>query len=82
VTDKQAKSVRVGITGVTSKAYRATGVEEALRGKSLTGEAMAAAAARAADGVETLNDIHASAEFRAHLAIVHTRRALELAASR
>ena len=33
-------------------------------------------------GFATLNDIHASAEFRAHLAVVHTRRALELAAGR
>ena len=36
----------------------------------------------AADGVDPLSDIHASAEFRAHLACVQTKRALELAASR
>jgi hypothetical protein len=28
-----------------------------------------------------LNDIHASADYRAHLALVNTRRALELASS-
>ena len=82
VTDKAGKSVRVGITGVAAKAYRATAVEEALQGAALTRDAIAAASEKAADGVETLNDIHASAEFRAHLAIVHTRRALELAVVR
>jgi carbon-monoxide dehydrogenase medium subunit len=43
---------------------------------------IAAAAARAADGIEPLNDIHASADFRAHLAQVNTRRALEKALAR
>ena len=37
---------------------------------------------KAAEGIEPLNDIHASAEFRAHLAQVNTVRALELAAQR
>ena len=82
VIDKPGKSVRIGITGVSSKAYRATGVEAALQGKVATDEAIRAAAELAADGIETLNDIHASAEFRAHLAIVNCRRALELAATR
>jgi carbon-monoxide dehydrogenase medium subunit len=82
VLDKAGKTVRIGITGVAPKAYRARAVEEELRGKSLTNETIAAAATRASDDVETLNDIHASAEFRAHLAIVNTRRALILAASR
>jgi carbon-monoxide dehydrogenase medium subunit len=74
---------RVGITGVAAKAYRATAVEQALAGQSAPGAtAIAAAAARAADGIEALSDIHASAEFRAHLAQVNTRRALERALSR
>jgi carbon-monoxide dehydrogenase medium subunit len=81
VVNKQAATVRIGITGVAPKAYRATGVEEALRGQSLTSESIAAAAEHAADEVETLNDIHASADYRAHLALVNTRRALELASS-
>jgi carbon-monoxide dehydrogenase medium subunit len=82
VVDKKGKTVRVGITGISSKPYRATEVEDALRGRELTPEAIAAAAEKATDGIETLNDIHASAEFRAHLGVVNTRRALELAASR
>ena len=80
VVDQSAKTVGIGVTGVANKAFRATSVEEALRGKILTPQAIAEAAGKAADGVEALNDIHASAEFRAHLARVNTRRAIELAA--
>ena len=82
VVEKPDKRVRIGITGVAPKAYRAVGVEDALRGKALTAETIVEAAAKASDEIETLNDIHASAEFRAHLAIVNTRRALKLASSR
>ncbi len=82
VADKTSQWVRVGVTGVAPKPYRATAVEEALRGRSLTKESIAAAAEKADQGVETLNDMHASAEFRGHLAQVNTRRALSTAASR
>jgi len=57
-------------------------VERALGGNALTAETVATAAAKAAEGVDPLGDIHASAEFRVHLARVNTRRALELALSR
>ena len=82
VVDKKAKSVRVGITGVAAKPYRANGVEAALQGRALTPDLIAQASAKAAEGVEPLNDIHASAEYRAHLADVNTRRALEIALRR
>jgi carbon-monoxide dehydrogenase medium subunit len=82
VIDKQSKSARVGITGVASKAYRASAVESALQGRALTPDLIAQAASKAAEGIDPLNDIHASAEYRAHLARVNTRRALEMAASR
>ena len=69
--------VRVGVTGVGPKAYRASGVERALAGQAVpTGAAIAQAARHAADGIEALGDIHASPEFRVHLAEVNTRRAL------
>jgi carbon-monoxide dehydrogenase medium subunit len=73
-------TAKVGVTGVGPKAYRATGVEEALVGKGA--DAIAEAAAKAADGIDCNDDIHASAEYRAHLASVFTRRALEEAISR
>lgn len=81
VVDKTKKTVKVGITGVTPKPYRAKAVEQYLKGKELTAETIQKAATRAAKDVEALNDIHASAEFRAHLAVVNTRRALERAAA-
>src|SRR5579863_10139390 len=73
---------RVGITGVGPKAYRASGVEAALAGKSATAKRLEEAAAHAADGVQANSDLYASAEYRAHLARVYTRRALERAVER
>jgi aerobic carbon-monoxide dehydrogenase medium subunit len=67
----------VGITGIGSKAYRATAVENVLAGKSPSAKRLAEAAAHAVDGVEANSDLYASAEYRAHLARVYTRRALE-----
>jgi carbon-monoxide dehydrogenase medium subunit len=73
--------VRVGVTGVAAKAYRASAVEQTL-GRQRTADAIALAASHAADGIEALSDIHASAEYRAHLAKVNTRRALQRAFDR
>jgi carbon-monoxide dehydrogenase medium subunit len=78
-----AGGVRVGVTGIAAKAYRATAVEQALAGqKTPAAAAIALAASHAADGVEPLGDIHASPEFRAHLAQVNTKRAIEQALAR
>ena len=82
VVDKAQKSVAVAVTGVAAKAYRAAGAESSLRGSELSAATIATAAQKAANGIDPLSDIHASAEFRAHLARVQTKRALELAASR
>ena len=82
VVDRARNTATIGISGVAAKPYRAAAVERALCGNVLTMETVATAAAKAAEGVDPLGDIHASAEFRAHLAQVNTRRALELALSR
>jgi aerobic carbon-monoxide dehydrogenase medium subunit len=75
--------VRVGVTGIAAKAYRATGVERALAGQATpAADVIARASHHAADGVEALGDIHGSAEYRAHLAQVNTKRALERALAR
>src|SRR5207249_1196022 len=71
VVHKDSKTVRIGITGVAPTAYRAKATEASLQGKALTPESIGEAARKAAQGVEALNDIHASAEFRAHLAEVN-----------
>lgn len=72
-------TARVGITGVGDAAYRASAVEAALTGTSGDPAAIAAAAAHAADGIMVASDIHAGAEYRAEMARVHTRRAIEAA---
>jgi carbon-monoxide dehydrogenase medium subunit len=74
--------VRVGLTGAGSSAVRASAVENALRGTSGDEAAISAAASHAAEGVDLIGDIHASPEYRAHLATVFTRRALNKAIER
>ena len=69
--------MRIGITGAAPVAYRSAGAEGALAGKPLTSEVIADAASKAHDGRELLSDIHASAEYRAHLIGVMTKRALQ-----
>jgi len=75
-------SVRIGVTGVGPKAYRPTAVEQALAGQPATDDAVKAAVQSVADGIDVLGDIHASPEYRAHLARVLTRRAVLQAAER
>ncbi|MEE8305151.1 MAG: xanthine dehydrogenase family protein subunit M, partial [Candidatus Tectomicrobia bacterium] len=67
------------ITGVGNVAYRATVTEQALQGQAATAEAVEQAATHAADDVDAMEDIHASAEYRLHLARVYTKRALQRA---
>ncbi len=74
--------VRVGITGVGLKAYRATAVENALRGNPAEDKMFAEAASFAAQGIEPLSDLHASAAYRKEMAAVFTRRALHRALGR
>jgi carbon-monoxide dehydrogenase medium subunit len=71
--------VRIGVTGVAARPYRATAAERALDGQPPTARTIELAAGHVADGVEPLADIHASADFRAHLAQVNARRALTAA---
>ena len=75
------ENIAVGITGVSDVPYRASDVESALAGKALTADNIAAAAEKAADGADILEDIHASEAYRSNLAKVYTRRAIESAAS-
>lgn len=75
-------AVRVGVTGVAAKAYRATAVERALAARPITAQAIARAAAYAAEAVGALGDMHASPEFRVHLAQINTQRALTRAVAR
>jgi carbon-monoxide dehydrogenase medium subunit len=82
VSGGKCQRAAIGITGVAGKAYRATAVEKALTGQALDEATVAKAAAHAADGVDAQGDLYASAQFRAHLASVYTKRAVLAAASR
>ena len=82
IADLRKRSVRVGVTGVGAIPYRASATERKLKGKKLSSETISIAAESVAEGIEALNDIHASDEYRRHLALVNTSRVLKLAASR
>lgn len=77
-----AEHVAVGITGVGAKASRAAGVEKALLGSKCSAKEIADAAKRAADGIDVLGDLHASAEYRKEMAVVFARRAISRAVAR
>lgn len=74
--------IGVGVTGLGSKPYRARAVEQDLRGRRLEPSVIEAASSQVAQDVDPLDDLHASAEFRAHLARLYTARAIEEAAQR
>ncbi len=62
--------------------YRAKAVEAALLGSDGSPAAVAAAAEHATDGQTVNNDIHADRDYRTHMAVVYTRRAIEAALGR
>jgi carbon-monoxide dehydrogenase medium subunit len=72
----------VGLNGIAGKPVAAEAVEQALVGKPLNDQNIQEASAKAADGLEPLGDIFASATYRAHLARVYTKRALAKASGR
>jgi aerobic carbon-monoxide dehydrogenase medium subunit len=71
--------VRIGVTGVGPAAYRAEAAEAKLAETSGSDADISAAAALVAEGIDAMSDLNASAEYRKHLAIVHTARALRTA---
>lgn len=79
--DGTCEFAHIGITGSGSHAVRAHGVEQALTGKTLDEASIVAACARAADGIELMDDSYASADYRAHLTQVLAKRALRDAAA-
>ncbi|HEV8633926.1 MAG TPA: xanthine dehydrogenase family protein subunit M [Chloroflexota bacterium] len=69
-------SLAVAITGAGAQPIRARAVERALQGQAPSEDAVARAAGSAAEGLDLLSDVHGSAEYRAHIARVFTRRAI------
>ena len=79
--DGVCEDVRIGLTHMGSTPLRATATEDALRGKPLDEENIAAAAALAAQGTDPLADLNATPDYKRHLARVLTKRALTTASA-
>jgi carbon-monoxide dehydrogenase medium subunit len=80
--DGEVDDVRVAVTGVGDHPYRATAVENALRGTKLGSAAIGSAVASITDGISVQGDIHADVAYRTAMAGVMARRALESARER
>jgi carbon-monoxide dehydrogenase medium subunit len=78
----RCEEIGIGVTGLGDKPFRARAVEAQLRGNKPTAKAIEIAAAQAAVGVDPLEDLHAAADYRAHLARVYTSRAIQAATKR
>ena len=80
--DGVCQKARIGVTGAGPKAVRATVSEGMLEGTNLDAATIAGAAQEAGSGIDFNADIHASAQYRAHLTTVFAERAIRAAISR
>src|SRR5437899_5355053 len=80
--DSGCQKASVGITGVSSKAYRAAVVESGLTGRTLDDKTIADAATRATECIDVNDDLFAWEDYRRHLAQVVTNRALSASRER
>jgi aerobic carbon-monoxide dehydrogenase medium subunit len=81
-TKGRCEDIGIGVTGLSEKPFRAKAVEERLRGNKLSPKLIEESASQVAEGSDPLEDLHASAKFRAHLARVYTSRAIQEAGKR
>jgi len=79
--DKVAMA-RIGVTGLANRACRATAAEKALEGRAGTPAEIQAVAALVGQGIDANSDLHASADYRLHLAAVYAAKALAVALGR
>ena len=73
---------RIGITGLSNRAYREKEAEKALEASTGSPAEIQAIAAWIGKGIDANSDLHASAEYRIHLAAVYAAKALTEALSR
>lgn len=69
----------VAVTGVGNRPTRADAASAALVGTDGSDAAVEAAASHAVDGIEVLEDLYGSVEYKTHLAKVYTARAVKAA---
>lgn len=75
-------AARIGVTGAGPLPFRATSVEDALLETTLDQQSISDATKQVADPADLLGDIFASADYRAHLCSVLSKRALSRARDR
>jgi aerobic carbon-monoxide dehydrogenase medium subunit len=75
-------AARVAIGGLGTGPLRAVATELELQGKPLTPQIIAAAAAKAAEETEPVEDSYAGVEYKWHVATVYARKAIEAAVER
>jgi carbon-monoxide dehydrogenase medium subunit len=75
------EAIRIGVTGVNAVPFRAKSAEQRLTGQSPDAAALRALCARI-DEADPSGDLHASAEYRGHLAGVFVARAVAKALAR
>jgi aerobic carbon-monoxide dehydrogenase medium subunit len=80
--DGTCRSARLTFLSVGDRPIEARAAAALLAGRTLSPEAMAACAAAVDGEINPFSDVHATAEFKRHLARVLTRRALVLSAQR
>lgn len=81
--DGKCADSRVVLFGIGATPLRARAVEDAIRGETAREDLFAQVAPKATENIdEPMSDVHASAEYRKHLAQVLTRRGLCEAAAR
>jgi carbon-monoxide dehydrogenase medium subunit len=73
---------RIGVTGLSNRAFRAKEAEKALEGRSGSPAEIQAVAALVGQGIDANSDLHASADYRLHLAAVYAAKALATALGR
>ena len=75
-------TARIAMGGLGSGPVRAIAVEMELQGKPLTPQVIAAAAAKAAEETDPVEDSYAGADYKRHVATVYARKAIEAAIER
>jgi carbon-monoxide dehydrogenase medium subunit len=73
---------RIGVTGLSNRAFLAVHAGHALEGRTGTPAEIQAAADLVVQGADANADLHASADYRTHLARIHAARALAIALAR
>ena len=79
--DNVCEKIAIGITGVTDKPYRADAVEKQLIGKKLEPALLESAAQAVTQDIDVSGNMHASPDFRSHLARVYLTRTIQAAMS-